>query len=60
MKTLDAMSTGKEAAFTILRGQLADTIHVFLQKDLNWIGNQLELNCDICNYSDSEKGDNKL
>ena len=58
MTTLDIMSTGKEAAFTILRGQLADTIHVFLQKDLNWIGNQLEQVSDA--HKDIEKGDNKI
>lgn len=61
MNSLDAMSTNKETAFTIIRGQFADVLTMFLRKDLNnLLGDKSELSCKLCSYSDCESGSESL
>ena len=44
MNSLDAMSSVKETAFTIIRGQFSDVLTMFLRKDLNTLlGDKSEL-----------------
>lgn len=54
MKSLDVMSTVKETAFTIVRGQFADVLTMFLRKDLNsLLGDNSQLSCKVCNYQEA-------
>jgi hypothetical protein len=58
MNSLDAMSSVKETAFTIIRGQFSDVLTMFLRKDLNTLlGDKSELSCKICAYADKETGE---
>jgi hypothetical protein len=53
MATLDAMSTIKETAFAIIRGQFSDVLTMFLRKDLNeLLGDNSERSCKQCSYSE--------
>ena len=57
MSSLDIMSTVKETAFTIIRGQFSDVLTMFLRKDLNTLlGDKSSLSCKICSYSNKETG----
>ena len=61
MATLDAMSTIKETAFAIIRGQFSDVLTMFLRKDLNeLLGDNSERSCNICSYSKEETDENLL
>lgn len=61
MATLDAMSTIKETAFAIIRGQFSDVLTMFLRKDLNeLLGDNSERSCKICSYSKDESEENLL
>jgi len=58
MNSLDAMSSVKETAFTIIRGQFSDVLTMFLRKDLNsLLGDKSELSCKLCAYEDKETGE---
>lgn len=52
MNSLDSMSTVKQTAHTIVRGQFQDVMTMFLRKDLNsLLGDNSHLSCKKCSYA---------
>ena len=57
--TIDSMSTVKETAYAIIRGQFSEVLTMFLRKDLNeLLGDNSERSCKECSYS--EEGEENL
>lgn len=61
MNTLDSMSSIKETAFAIIRGQFSDVLTMFLRKDLNdLLGDESERSCKCCSYTEGTKDKENL
>jgi hypothetical protein len=61
MNTLDSMSSIKETAFAIIRGQFSEVLTMFLRKDLNdLLGDESQRSCKLCSYTEDGKDQESL